>query len=220
MTAFIPKSRLKEKSYVFVYFRSIQMTVLSLNWENLKVNVGKMGLFLCKEANFLKWDLPTPRQNEFRDVGMKEFTPLRKKCEDLRTNKMSETLDTQNTIQTTRDSILTVQSKVIIWKIQSFTRVWSKIWGLREVTRTQTVCDIFRLIGIRSKIDQIQVSDWRDYRQWTWRWSWETKTVKEGKFIQATTKGTKWGIEFVQITNLWTRFRTSSMTWTLRLTGK
>jgi hypothetical protein len=91
---------------------------------------------------------------------------------------------------------------------------------LREVTRTQTVCDIFRLIGIRSKIDQIQVSDWRDYRQWTWRWSWETKTVKEGKFIQATTKGTKWGIEFVQITNLWTRFRTSSMTWTLRLTGK
>ena len=133
---------------------------------------------------------------------------------------MSETLDTQNTIQTTRDSIQTDQSKVIIWKIQSFTRVLSKIWGLREVTRTQTVCGIFRLIGIRSKIDQIQVSDWRDYRQWTWRWSWETKTVKKGKFTQATTKGTKWGIEFVQITNLWTRSRTSSMTWTLRLTGK
>lgn len=185
------KIKAKRKIVSFFLFRFIQMTVLSLNWENSSVNVGKMELFLCKEVKFFKWDLRTPLQNEFRDVGMKGFTLLPKRCEGLRTNKMSETLDTQNTIQTTLDSIQTDQSKVIIWKIQSFTRVLSKIWGSKEVTKTQMDCAIFLLTGIRSKIDQTQVSDWSDYHQWTWIWSWETKTVNKGKFTQATTKGTK-----------------------------
>jgi hypothetical protein len=73
-----------------------------------------MVLFLCKEAKFFKSDLLTRPQKEFRGVGMKEFTPLRKKCVDLPTNKMSETLDTQNTIQTTQDFIKIDQFRVTI----------------------------------------------------------------------------------------------------------
>jgi hypothetical protein len=90
---------------------------------------------------------------------MKEFTPLRKKCEDLRTKKMNETSDTQNTIQTTQEFIKIDQFRVTILKIQSFTRVSSKISESIDVIKTQTDRDIFLLTGIKNKIDRTQVSE-------------------------------------------------------------
>lgn len=147
------------------------MTVLSPNWENLSLNVDKMVLSLCKGAKYLKCDLRIHLQKEFRGVDMKEFMPLHKRFEDLLTKKMSETSDTQSTIQTTPDSIQIGQFSAIIWKTLNSTKVLLRIWELREVTKTLLDWDIFHLTGIKNKIDQIPVSGLKDYHQRTWTWN-------------------------------------------------
>lgn len=147
------------------------MTDLSSNSENSSLNVDKVVLSLCKGAKYLKCDLRTPLQKEFRDVDMKEFMPLHKRFEDRPTKKMNETLDTQSTIQTTRDSIQIGPFSAIIWKTLNSTRVLLRIWELREATRTPLDWDTFHLTGTKNKIDQIQVSALKDYHQWTWTWN-------------------------------------------------
>lgn len=191
------------------------MMVLLFNWKNSKMNADKMDQFF-KEAKFLKWDLHIHLQKELKGVDMKVYMHLHKNNINHLKKGMKTIMDFLNMIQTMQNIILL---NLKIWKIPNFIKVLYKTLELIEVIKTQHLWDIYHQINIKSKIDQIQVLDLKECLLWMLIYNQNNKPLKETKFI-AIIKDTKLEIEFVQIINLLTQSKISSMIWTLKLIEK
>lgn len=191
------------------------MMVLLFNWKNSKMNADKMDQFF-KEAKFLKWDPHILLQKELKGVDMKVYMHLHKSNINHLKKDMKKIMDFLNMIQAMQNIILL---NLKIWKIPNFIKVLYKILELIEVIKIQHLWDIYHQIDIKSRIDQIQVLDLKECLLWMLIYNQNNKPLKETKFI-AIIKDTKLEIEFVQIINLLTQSKISSMTWILKLIEK
>jgi hypothetical protein len=191
------------------------MMVLLFNWKNSKMNVDKMDQ-LSKEVKSLKWDLHILLQKESKDVGMKVYMHLHKNNINRLKKDTKKIMDFLNMIQVMQNIILL---NLKTWKIHNFIKALYKTLELIELIKTQHLWDIYHQINIKSRIDQIQVLDLKECLLWMLTYNQSNKPLKETKFI-AIIKDTKLEIEFVQIINLLTQSKISSMIWILKLIEK
>jgi len=191
------------------------MMVLLFNWKNSKMNVDKMDQFF-KEVKSLKWDLHILPQKELKGVDMKVYMHLHKNNINHLKKDIKKIMDFLNMIQAMQNTTLL---NLKIWKIPNFIKALYKTLELIERTKTQHLWDIYHQINIKSRIDRIQVLDWKECLLWMLIYNQSNKPLNETKFI-AIIKDTKLEIEFVQIISLLTQSKISSMIWILKLIEK